>query len=335
VFFVIIFVLSGYSVTSDDSEIVSFVYHRFGDNRYASTNTSLDDFESHLRYLKENKIPVKNLSQAMDDMTGNTTRSVVLTIDDGFMSFYQNGYPLLKKYGFTATLFVNTGSVGNSDYMGWGQIREVMEYGIEIGNHSTDHDQFLEYKIPDRLEKFRSSVGNASRSFHDELGFVPDIFAYPYGEYTLELKSHLEQKSFRYAMAQNSGVIDLQTDPFRLPRFSMSGRFGSLKRFIEKVSMKSLRVNEKPESQVFENNPPVLILQIIDNRVDLSSIQCFIQGSASCKISKVSDDPFTIRIVNQGELRNRRTLYTITARSKTGNKWHWYSKIWVNTKVKE
>ena len=131
---------------SADPVVVSFVYHRFGDHRYQSTNTTLVDFEAHLKYLKDYNFSVKTLSKAMENLESGFSRTVVITIDDGFKSFYQYGYPLLKKYGFTATLFINTESIGKQDYMSWDQIKEVRKYGIEIGNHSEGHEHFLDFK---------------------------------------------------------------------------------------------------------------------------------------------------------------------------------------------
>jgi len=84
----------------------SFVYHRFGDDRFPSTNIEIEQFKAHLDYLRVNHYEVITLSKALEKLKTNQLqpKTVVLTIDDGYKSFYQNALPLLEQYGFEATL---------------------------------------------------------------------------------------------------------------------------------------------------------------------------------------------------------------------------------------
>ncbi len=78
--------------------INAFVYHRFGDDRYPSTNIDLDKFEAHLKYLSENEYEVISMAEVvkrLDKKREKDSKIAVITIDDGFKSFYQNGLPLL------------------------------------------------------------------------------------------------------------------------------------------------------------------------------------------------------------------------------------------------
>lgn len=87
-----------------ENSISCFVYHRFGDDRYPSTNITLPQFETHLKYLQETDYQTLTLSEALSLMERKNKfpKAAVLTIDDDFSSVYQNAPPLLKKYGFTA-----------------------------------------------------------------------------------------------------------------------------------------------------------------------------------------------------------------------------------------
>ncbi len=332
--FALLIILQFPSAKITDPTVVSFVYHRFGDNRYPSTNTSTEDFEGHLRYLKESNISVKSLSEAMKSLSNSSSRSVVITIDDGYLSFYKNGYPLLKKYGLKASLFINTASVGKPDFMSWKEIKEVSSNGIEIGNHSNAHEYFLDFDFSDVQDKFIASVDTASESFIQNLGYKPAIFAYPYGEYSSAMELFLKEDGFNYAMMQNSGVTDALTHPLRLPRFSMTGRFASVKQFKEKVAMNSLHVVDLSASQNLKDLPSAK-LQITDTRINPNSLQCFIQGSENCKINIISESPLIIAISPSTRLTKRRTLCTVTAQSKNNNEWHWFSKIWIRPDLAE
>jgi len=312
-------------------EIKAFVYHRFGDSRYPSTNISVASFESHLKYLKQQKIPVLTLFEAMGKLPSQV--AVVITIDDGYHSFYQRAFPLLQKYGFKASVFINTESVGGKDYMSWEEIQEISQYGIEIGNHSSNHEQFLNIAPAKQLTVFKQSVTSASRVIEEKTGIKPTGFAYPYGEYSIEMVDVLKELGIKYALAQNSGVIDSNSNPYILPRFPMTGMQSSQSQFIQKVNMHSLQVTPVQQSQMFDNNPPILDITITDTRIDHSTLQCFIQGKPSQIIKNTERNVY--RVQSKSLLLNRRTLYTITAKSKTDNTWYWYSKLWVNPLIPE
>ncbi|NCB43338.1 MAG: chitin deacetylase, partial [Clostridia bacterium] len=87
-------------------DIPVFAYHRFGDSRYPSTNITLSVFESQLQYLADNHYTGLTLGAAVAKWKAGKAlpdKAAILTIDDGYLSFYENGWPLLKKYGFSAT----------------------------------------------------------------------------------------------------------------------------------------------------------------------------------------------------------------------------------------
>lgn len=129
--------------STNDKEVVCFIYHRFGDSRYPSTNVRTADFETHLKYLIDNDFQLLTFSEAIDYIHSNAParRTAVITIDDGFKSFYVNALPLLKKFNVKATLFINTETVGG-DYMTWDELRDVVKHNIEIGNHTHTTNTF-------------------------------------------------------------------------------------------------------------------------------------------------------------------------------------------------
>ena len=93
-----------------------------------------------------------------DELKNNKSqRKVLLTIDDGFASFYQNAWPILKKKKIPFILFVSTREVGAFNYMNWDQIREIYkEDFVEIGNHSHTH----EYLVDESKDVIISDIKN-------------------------------------------------------------------------------------------------------------------------------------------------------------------------------
>jgi len=316
-----------------------FAYHRFGDNRYPSTNIPLDVFESQLQYLSRNDYVVLTLGQTLARIRsgeGIADKSVVLTVDDGYASFLSGAMPLLREYGFSATLFVQTGNVDDPGYLGWNELRRLQSKGIEIGNHSASHAHFLNMSKDRRLERFRKDVRQAQQKFASELGEAPDLFSYPFGEYTPGMQEVIRDMGFTAAAAQKSGVMHAGGDCYALPRFPMGGPYATLDGFRSKAGMRPLKVRrEEPESPIVTTNPPTLTLDLEAKPVDLSQVQCFVAGSRDCSIKRNKEDPSRIRVQAGRKLTQRRTLYTITAPSSKGSRWHWYSYLWVRPEIQE
>ena len=102
------------------------MYHRFEENKYPSTNIKIKEFINHIRLLEDNQIHFVNPKNFESELKKNKTqRKVLLTIDDGFQSFYQNAWPILKEKKIPFILFVSTREVGALNYMNWDQIREI------------------------------------------------------------------------------------------------------------------------------------------------------------------------------------------------------------------
>src|SRR5512145_1777120 len=108
---------------ADDATV--FIYHRFGDARYPSTNTSLADFRAHLEMLRSGGYSVLPLAEIVERLRNGLPlpeRCVAITVDDAFRSFLRGAVPLLREYGYPATLFVNSGEMDGPDYLGWEEL---------------------------------------------------------------------------------------------------------------------------------------------------------------------------------------------------------------------
>ena len=130
----------------DDFGIISIMYHRFEENKYPSTNIKIKDFLKHIEIIQQNNIEFiepKNFQKELIEK--KQRRKVLLTIDDGFTSFYEKAWPILKEREIPFILFVNTREVGSFGYMNWDQIKEIdKETYVEIGNHSHSHEYLVD-----------------------------------------------------------------------------------------------------------------------------------------------------------------------------------------------
>jgi peptidoglycan/xylan/chitin deacetylase (PgdA/CDA1 family) len=321
-------------------DIPVLAYHRFGDNRYRSTNTSLEVFEQHLRYLKENQYTVLTFGEAVKRWKNNEgfpAKTVVITIDDGYSSFYDNGWPLLKKYGFAATIFIQTDLVGHKDFISWAQFAELQKAGIEIQNHSDLHDFFVNYSDAERVVKFREDLIKSTALIEKNLGKRPEYYVYPYGEWTKDMVQVLKENGYTAALVQNSGLFCETSDPFEIPRFPLGGYFGTFEELKRKIGLKALRiVKTNPDSPFLSQNPPEIRVEVMPGKVNLKKAQFFVAGT-KCENIKIIDNPNNPAVILKATvpITARRTLYTITAPSVDGKTWHWYSYQWIRPEIGE
>ncbi len=327
-------------LNENSKTVTCFVYHRFGDKRYPTTNVPVSDFEQHLRYLKDQEFQVLTFSQAIKYLKSDepAKKTAVVTIDDGYKSFFNNGFPLLKKYKMTATLFINTETIGSADLMDWTQLKEVVEAGIEIGNHTHSHSFFLDQPESTRYHTFKNEIEKSQAIIKANLNLVPSAFTYPYGEFDDQMKQIVREAGFSCAAAQNSGVLYEGTDLFQIPRFPMSESYSSISQFAEKIKMKPFKIINESPSDTYVNkreSRPELILILKASDLQVKTIKGFVQGgNCDWNIIDQNEKEVTIKLRSSSDiLKRRRTLYTITAIDKSGT-WRWYSHLWINSGVR-
>ena len=265
------------------------MYHRFEENKYPSTNIRLNDFLKHLEIIENNNIQFINPKNFKYELTANKKqRKILLTIDDGFLSFYENAWPILKKKEIPFILFVSTREVGSYNYMSWEQIKEISkENFVEIGNHSHTH----EYLIDESNEIIKSDIQNSINIFEEKLGKNSNFFSYPFGEYSINFKNIIKSLGFKYAFGQHSGVIDETKDLLELPRFPINEKYGELKRFTSLTKTLPFKFKEIiPEEKYLlkSKNPPKVKIEFYENIKNLNLINCYSNEGNKWRQSKIN-----------------------------------------------
>lgn len=260
---------------SKDEGILSLMYHRFDENKYPSTNIKMEVFVKQIEMIKNANYEFYDIQEFIDNFNQpKNEKRILITIDDAFSSFYEIAWPFLKENRIPFILFVSTEPVGNKGYMTWDQIREIEQesYGY-IGHHSHTHD----YLIEKSEEDFIKDIEMASKIFLKELGYVPNLFSYPFGEYSKFMKDYISE-NFSFAFGQHSGVIDLNKDKYELPRFPINENYGELDRFKSIINFFPLEFkNLIPEEKKLtnKNNPPEFEVEFFENQKNLNNINCY------------------------------------------------------------
>ena len=172
-------------------------------------------FHAQMGYIAQAKHPVISLSSLVDAIEGRVNlppRSVVITFDDGWQSQYEDAFRILKQYRFTATFFVYTKAIGNGPaFMTWDELREMQGAGMTIGSHSRTH--------PEMTKKGVSLVNEIQGSREDiqkNLGTVPGLFAYPYGDWDDRVAEAVRVAGFKAARGMGDGPLNTHATLYAL-----------------------------------------------------------------------------------------------------------------------
>ena len=308
----------------EDFGLISLMYHRFEENKYPSTNIKISDFKKHLQIIQNSNIKFINPKNFEEEIKINKKqRKILLTIDDGFLSFYENAWPILKEKKIPFILFVNTREVGSFNYMNWAQIKELYkENFVEIGNHSHSH----EYLIDETSSVIKNDITKSIEIFEEKLGRNSKFFSYPFGEYSLEFKNIIKSLGFKYAFGQHSGVMDESKDYYELPRFPINEKYGDLKRF--NTLIKTLPLKYKyilPEERYLssKNNPPDVKVKFLEGVKNIKQIKCYSNEQNKWRESKIDfTDERSIKITLQGKFLGERGRINCSLRVENGF-WRW------------
>ena len=153
---------------------LALIYHRFNENKYPSTNVQMDIFKEQIKIIKDNKYNFYDPKEfSLNFKKPKREKKILITIDDGFSSFYENAWPFLKKNQIPFILFISTEAVGNFGYMNWDQIKEIeKEKFAYIGNHSHSHDYLVNFEE----QKFLNDINESIKIFKKQLGYNPIFF---------------------------------------------------------------------------------------------------------------------------------------------------------------
>ena len=264
------------------------MYHRFDENKYPSTNIQINEFKSHLEIIKEKNFVFVNPNSFETSIKfKKKQKKILLTIDDGFLSFYKNAWPILKKDKIPFILFVSTREVGKYNYMTWEQIKEIAkEDYVYIGNHSHSHEYLVDKKIGD----IKKDIDKSILIFKNNLGYNSKFFSYPFGEYSSDFINLLKKFKFDYAFGQHSGVVDETKDFLELPRFPINEKYGEIKRFktiLNTLPFKYKEITPEERYLLKSKNPPKVKIEFFENTKNLKSINCYSNEGAKWRKSKI------------------------------------------------
>jgi peptidoglycan/xylan/chitin deacetylase (PgdA/CDA1 family) len=215
------------------ADVTIFIYHRFGDDRYPSTNVTAEQFMEQMAYLRDNDYQVISLADLMSALKQKKPlpeRTAVITIDDGYRSVYTEGWPVLRSFGYPFTVFLYTRATeeGWGDHLTWAQVREMRAAGVDFQDHAYSHHRMADR--PEGLDDqgYRAWIREDLRKSADlmtrRLGERPRHLALPYGEYNRTVLEEAAGLGYEAIFSQDAGSVSRDTDLLLIPREPILGR---------------------------------------------------------------------------------------------------------------
>ena len=316
----------GAAMAADHASIL--MYHRFGETKYPTTNIRLEQFDAHLERLQSGDFTVWPLPRIVEYLQSGQPlpdRTVAITIDDAYLSVYQEAWPRLKALNMPFTLFVATQPIDANryGYMTWDQIRELQAGGVTIGSQTRSHPHMHQISI----EQSKSEIAESNARFIAELGLRPSLFAYPYGEYDRQVIQAVMDAGFTAAFGQNSGIAHGYNGFYELPRFAMNEQYGTLSRLDLAINGLPLKVDQiTPEDVILDQNPPIYGFTLAPDMDKPKQLRCFnsIYGMLDVTIMGRRAE---IRL--PGPLNGNRARINCTMPGEDG-RWRWFGRQFLN-----
>jgi len=208
-------------------------YHNISPRKPDKTTVMQDMFEQQMAFLKDKGYRVITMDQFFDFLDFKVSvppRSVVITIDDGWLSAYEIAFPILKKHGYPATLFIYTDIISrNPNTVSWSQLLEMSNQGIEVGSHGMSHRNLT---LPGNKETFKEYFNNLEKELSGSKDIIKKrlnrevkYLAYPYGDTTPLVVEMAKKLGYRGALGVKKGGNPFFVHNYRVNRTVIYGDY--------------------------------------------------------------------------------------------------------------
>jgi peptidoglycan/xylan/chitin deacetylase (PgdA/CDA1 family) len=327
---------------------VVLLYHHVDDTTPASTSIRRDEFAAQLEYLERENyavMPLLGLIEALEAGREVPERSVAITFDDAYRTVLTGAVPALEARGWPFTVFVNTRGIddGYAAYMSWDELRQIGDRGATIGNHSLSHPHLVRREPDETEDAWRRRVaaeiqGAQVRLEHEVGDYLLPIFAYPYGEYTPQIKSLVSDAGL-YGLGQQSGAIGPRSDFLALPRYPIATGLGlTADEFALRVRSRPLPVSVLDEERHIvadgEERPVLRLALGAADDVRRDALACFASGQGRMRLTWIGDGQDAFSVEPERPIGPGRIKYNCTAPSRsTSGVYYWYSYLWMNRRA--
>lgn len=251
-------------VGSDGVRVTILGYHDFSNTKKASEMIiSTDKFRKQMEAIRELGLNVITMDDFMAWKRGNKAiadKSVLITIDDGWISVYTDAYPILKEFGYPFTIFLYTNYIdGGNSALTSKMIKEMQKHGCTIGSHSISHpypgsvkkerakgtEQFASY--------LRKEMGGSRKILESKFGGKVTSYAYPGGYVTGEMLPVATESGYEFLFTVLPGKTTSTTSNFTIPRYIVLGTHDYI--FRNATSFKATSTSAATDGAIVQSTP--------------------------------------------------------------------------------
>lgn len=210
---------------------------------YRSLYVSPGKFARQMWLLKQLGYTGLSMSAALPYLRGQRQgRVVVITLDDGYVDNLDAALPVLRQFGFSATTYVVSGSIGRCNQwdaerlgvrkplMSVGELRRWNDAGMETGAHTRTHPRLTHSNDA----ALREEIHGCKTDLEDRLGSAVTQFCYPYGDVDDRVAAVVREAGYEAATTTRRGRAVAGADLWRLPRVQIA-RHHILPQFVARV----------------------------------------------------------------------------------------------------
>lgn len=236
--FLLTFIFLPQTVQAASVRVPVLMYHYIAanpnpkDKARDSLSVPPDKFEAQMQYLAQNGYTPVTLDTLYGIFNSQTTvvgKPVVLTFDDGYIDFYTNAFPILRRFNFHAVSFIPTGLIGGGYYMNWDQVKEISSSGlVTFEGHTVSHAHLPSLSYAAAVKQ----LADSKNLIQSVTGYPVNFVAYPGGISNGTVQAAARQAGYAGGLGTWYGK---STSPsFNMPRIKVSG-YWSIKEFAARL----------------------------------------------------------------------------------------------------
>lgn len=179
--------------------LVILAYHSVNDSGKTALDVSVKDFERQLEYLTACGYAVKGLETVAGEILNGRKpggKTAVITFDDGHRDNYTEAFPVLKRLGLPATIFLTTSFIGTERYLSWDEVKAMDGAGISFGGHTVTHPRLTRI----RPEEAKEEILKSKQEIESRIGKHCSCFCYPYGDVNEAVKELVRECGYESAV---------------------------------------------------------------------------------------------------------------------------------------
>lgn len=209
----------------NDSSVPVLMYHSIDYEKGNELRVPKEKFKEQMQYLKDNGYTTLTFDELYSFLVNNKPipeKSVVITFDDGYEDNYSNAYPILKEFGFNATIFIITNAIDNEKaFLTSTQLKEMEQNGIDIESHTLAHDELNKLPYDKQVETLKGAKEFIEKKLNKKVKYI----AYPFGKWNNDTIKALKETGYDMAFTTVGGWSNKSQGIYTLRRVYISANY--------------------------------------------------------------------------------------------------------------